>query len=378
MNLNSACFYAYVFFKVPPALNREGDPAADFFRQWKTLLAMEEKDPLNIGDTDLKMLRLAEKDTVQISLFRFRNTDIVKFRKHRTEPTEAISSLWEKSAAEFESQIGNIAQALSFIGISRVYFAHSSDLSKNAAKMVAKYCQWEIDEEMPSVKVSSLGTLYGISDQSYLMLSQYGDPSAFLDKDFAVIESVFQKTDFENRRFNEVRIQIEKSENQIQKLISPADIEEIEVNLTAIRTYQCHLHDSRSMMAKLEQTLDMGVMDINNYLSAYTPQNDMLFVSKLGKIEKIQKRVRFDLNYVNLISTNIDSRIRILLLTTQTRRLNTERRIQTLIAAFGTAIIVGLSASEVCCWTLKLLLMGLSASVAAVLSYYFPVSLGKD
>lgn len=353
------------------------DPAAEFFRQWKTVSGMEEQDPPNIGDTDLKMLRLAEKDAVQICLLRFRDTDIFKFRKHRTEPTEAISLLWEKSAAEFEAQMGDIAQTLSYIGSSRVYFAHSSDLSKNAAKMVAKYCQWEIDSEMPSVKVSSLGTLYGISDQSYLLLSQYGDPSEFLDRDFAVIESVFQKLDFENRRFREVRAQSEKSEHQIQKLISPAALEEIEQNLTAIRTYQCLLHDSLSIVAKSEQTSEVGMMDINNYLSAYSPQNDTLFVSKLGKIEKIRKQLKFDLNYLNLISTNLDSRIRILLLNTQTRRLTTERHIQNIIVAFGTAISTGLLLSDIPPM-IRFLVMSISACVAALLSHYFPSNFGKE
>ncbi|NJL59923.1 MAG: hypothetical protein HC887_10055, partial [Desulfobacteraceae bacterium] len=93
MNLNSACFYAYIFFKVSPPL----DSAAEFFRQWKTVSDMEEKEPSNIGDTDMKMLRLAEKDAVQICLLRFRDTDIFKFRKHRTDAAEAISSLWEKA-----------------------------------------------------------------------------------------------------------------------------------------------------------------------------------------------------------------------------------------------------------------------------------------
>jgi hypothetical protein len=243
--------------------------------------------------------------------------------------------------------------------------------------MVAKYCQWEMDSEMPSVKVSSLGTLYGISDQSYLMLSQYGDPSEFLDRDFAIIESVFQKLDFETKRFREVRAQSEKSESQIQKLISPAELEEIEQNLTAIRTYQCHLHDSLSIVAKSEQILEVGMMDITNYLSAYSPQNDTLFVSKIGKIEKSQKRLKFDLNYLNLISTNLDSRIRILLLNTQTRRLTTERHIQNIIAAFGTAISTGLLLSDVAPM-IKLLVMIVSAVVAALLSHYFPANFGKE
>jgi hypothetical protein len=370
MNLNSARFYAYVFFKVSPALNRESNPAYEFFKQWKVAYQLEETPTTHTGDPGLKMLRAAEKDAVHISLFRFRDTDIFKFRKQRTEPGEAVATLWEKSAAEFESRMGNLSESLSYIGISRVYFAHSSDLSKNAAKMVAKYCKWdETSAEMLSVKVSSLGSLYRIDDQSYLMLSQYGDPTEFLDRDFAIIESVFQKLAFENKRFKEVRSQSQKSESQIQKLISPADIEEIEKNLTAIRTYQCHLHNSLGLMSRLDQTLELGILDINNYLFVYEPQNDTLFVSKLRRVEKIQKRLRFDLNYLRLISDNIDSRVHLLLLTTQGRRLKTERRIEMGIFAFGAAISAGLMASDTT-WGIRLLLMILAALLGGMFSYF--------
>ncbi len=369
MNLNSARFYAYVFFKVSPALNRESDPAYEFFKQWKAVYQLEEKPTIHTGEPELKMLRMAEEDAVHISLFRFRDTDIFKFRRQRTEPGESVATLWERSAAEFESRMGNLCESLSFIGTSRIYFAHSSDLSKNAAKMVAKYCQWEVSAEMLSVKVSSLGSLYRIDDQGYLMLSQYGDPTEFLDRDFAVIDSVFQKLEFENKRFQEFRTQSQKSENQIQKLISPADIEEIEKNLTAIRTYQCHLHNSLSLMFRLDQTLDLGMLDINNYLFVYEPQNDTLFVSKIRKVEKIQKQVRFDLNYLRLISDNIDSRVNLLTLTTQGRRLKTERRIEIGLFTFGSAVSAGLMASDVT-WGVKLLLIILAALLGGMFSYF--------
>lgn len=372
MNLSSARLYAYVFFEVPYELrkdNMENDEVLSFFRQWKDEYQLKQAKTFDMGDPDLTMLRLAENEALSACVFRFHDIDVFEIQWDQTEPDASPFDFWNQCTDDLEKQLADV----SYFGAARAYFANSDDISTSTLKTIVKRCNWKFSPKWPLSEIPYIGNLYSVGKHSYILLSDNKELSTFLGRDFPIMESVIQKVEFENTELNKIKAQNDKSESQVQKLVLTEKPGEIEKNLTAVKEYQAYIHRNTSLLARLQQTLDINILNLENFLISYPPEKDTLFSAVLMRVKKIRRQSEFDLNYAHTILQGIESHLRLLELTIENRREKGQQRIERWIAVLGIAIGMGQIAANIpvqnkdLVWVIQLGLMGIIVPVTFIL-----------
>jgi len=333
MNLTSARFYAYLFF----FFSENGETPRSFlcYDKWKDFHNLQAYDPaeVDLGRPDLTVHKIAAKDDLSVCVFRLHETDLVEI-ECRNISEDSPLEFWKKCSADFEKQITDVPR----MGAAQAYFCHSDDLSVNPVKKIVKSVNWKFSEDFPSAQIPDLGNLYRIENHKYILLSQDKDPSDFLGRDFAIMESFVQKLEFEEKELREIQTLNETGKNLLQGLPDLDNPLYIEKNFPIIQQYQSYFHRNTIRTEMLRQTLEINIpTNLAEFCKRYKIQNDTIFSPLIDAVKRKEKQLEYDLKYARLTIEETESRLNLLKIKIENRRLKVQRRVEALF----TAIMVG-------------------------------------
>jgi len=327
MNKIPPRFYTYIFFEVPDDFregNRIPPHASSFFESWKTGYQLKEDEhasDFDLGDPELTMIRMAENQGLEVCIFRFHDIDLLEIEWNQPGPDASPPDFWKRCTEEFEKQLPNLPACL---GMTHVCFAHKDDFSPEY-----------VGSGRPRAKIPSVGTLYHIGKQGYLLISDGKDPADFLGRDFPLMISFILKLRYEYEELGKIRAQTRNLESLIQKRIFP-DPQHRErrslfgrklgkrSELVLVEDCQSHIQRNLSLLWKLRQTLNINIRNLRNYHSKYSPKNDTIFGPVFKEAEKVRRQLDFDLNYIRAGSEGMESYLR-------TQWIRGQRRLELLI-----------------------------------------------
>jgi len=319
--MNPTRFYAYIFFRVPTELRaekKENPQVLSFFQQWKKDYALQSAEIFDLLDPDLTMLRLAENESLSVCIFRFHDLDIFEIEWNQS--SGDTFDFWEKTSDELKRHFDNMPPCF---GIASALFVHSDNLAAEKVK-AAGY---------PSADIPSLGKFYQIKSNHYLLIVQdeTAEPADFLGRDFPIMVSARRKIEFEYQELGKIRADIDESKDRINALLRRENSEDIE-NVLRMKKDGAYLQSNISLLAKLKQTLDINILNLEKYLEKYRIQNDTIFTDFLKNAKHICQQADYDLNYARLTLDAYDSHIQVLDLIVKNRHEKNQKWTDWLIA----------------------------------------------
>ena len=397
MKLSTGRFYAYFFFHSDP-YDREdkqkaGEEASSFCDRWmqaEQLTEYGEEDFPHLGDVagiDLRVLRLsAREEGPSLCLFVFHDIAVAEVEWWQGK-SETTPDFWKRTGDMLKAHLRNLPPFRFYMGCSCISFARSDDLSPKNARAIAQNCKWETNTRWTSVEISH-GKLYDLGQHRHLLLSrdvpEQPSPDEFLGRDFALMESFLHKLEFEEKQMKKIKEQNNAMENQLQKWLSQG-LREIETYFPKIREHQKDIHYNVTLLARLQKTLYVNVLNFKNHAELLSPRKDLIFRPALDKFRRVHRQLGFDLSYARLAMEGIESQLQFLELQISNERLKTEkrqeegqRRIEKWIAVFGVALAIGGATTNMpeSKWEIRLLMMGVGALVT--LFVLWVLGLGKE
>ncbi len=314
--MNPTRFYTYIFFRVPPELiaeKKENPHVTSFFEKWKEDYALQPVEPFGLGDPDLTMLRLAEKKGLEVCVFRFHDLDIFEIEWHSSKDI-SVFEFWKEKLDELNRHLSDIPFCF---GIASALFTYSDNILT----------------EKVYAEIPLLGKIYQIKEHHYLMVAQdeTANPTNFLGRDFPVMFSAVRKIEFEHEELRKIKADIDESKNRINDFFQIENPEDVE-NFLKMKKDESYLQRNITLLAKLRQTLEINIHNLEKYLEKYKIQNDAIFTPFLKNAKHICQQTEYDLNYARLTLEAFDSHVKVLDLIVKNRHEKNQKWTDWLIA----------------------------------------------
>jgi len=326
--MNPARFYSYILFRVPQELiaeRKENPNVTSFFDKLKKEYNLQSADIFDLGDPDLTMFRLAENDNIAVCVFRFHDLDIVETEWSQSSEDVSVSEFWKNRLDDLKKHFTDIP---SCFGISSALFTHSENL---LTENISEYTE-----------IPLLGKFYHIKPNHYILVAQdeTTEPADFLGRDFPVIFSFLRKIEFEHEELRKIRASVDESKNRINDFFLIENPNNIE-NFLIMKKDESYLQRNISLLAKLQQTLKINILNLEKYCNKYQIENDKIFAPFLKNANHICNQIDYDLNYARLTLEAFDSHVQVLDLIIKNRNEKHQKHIERLIALLIIPIGIG-------------------------------------
>lgn len=350
-----ARFFAYIFFlasKRNRCTEEEKDvQVSSFFEQWMNTHQLKEESVFDLGHPDLTLARIAEKEGHSVAVLHFDDIDILEIERRQILPDEDPFAFWEKCGNDLEAcRVGGC-----YFGTAHALSFPSDEIFKESIR------------EMAHAEIPGTGFLYRMGAHSFLMISQ--KPAEFLGRDFPAIASIVQKLAFQEDVSKEVKRKSKGYRREIERLISPERLKDIETNFNAVKKDQTYLQDNLISLSKVRENFDINILSLRNYLKTLDIRTDTLFAPVIRKAGKARQQLNFDMNHARLNLDRVNGQLKLLELGIEKQRINEQSRINQLITVIGVTFSMGqVAANED--WDVKLLLMCVAMLVISLIVWF--------
>ncbi len=157
------------------------------------------------------------------------------------------------------------------------------------------------------------------------------NPTNFLGRDFPVMFSALRKIEFEHEELRKIKADIDESKNRINDFFQIENPEDVE-NFLKMKKDESYLQRNITLLAKLRQTLEINIHNLEKYLEKYKIQNDAIFTPFLKNAKHICQQTEYDLNYARLTLEAFDSHVKVLDLIVKNRHEKNQKWTDWLIA----------------------------------------------